>query len=65
MLNLWTMIDFPELTLILVVVVLIFGAGRLPALGDALGRTVQGFRRAARGQNEIDVTPRREASKDL
>lgn len=47
-----------EILIILVVGVLILGAGRLPQLGDALGRAIRNFKRSFKGENEIDVTPR-------
>jgi sec-independent protein translocase protein TatA len=46
-----------ELLLIVVVLAIIFGASRLPDLGTQLGKGVANFKRAARGENEIDVTP--------
>lgn len=52
------MIGFSELLVILVVVLLVFGASRLPDLGDALGKAVRGYKAAARGEREIDVTPK-------
>jgi sec-independent protein translocase protein TatA len=39
----------PELLVILVIVVLIFGAGKLPQLGDAIGRGIRNFKKAANG----------------
>lgn len=47
----------PELLIILVIVVLIFGAGKLPAIGDALGRSIKNFKRASNGENEIETAP--------
>ena len=44
-----------ELLIILVIVLLIFGAGKLPAIGDALGRSIKNFKRSASGDNEIEV----------
>jgi len=35
-----------ELLLLLGIVVLIFGVGRLPELGAGLGKSIRGFRRA-------------------
>lgn len=35
----------PELLIIAVVVLLIFGPSRLPQLGTALGKTIRGFRK--------------------
>ena len=41
-----------ELLIILFVVLLIFGAGRLPALGRALGQGVRALRRSMDGSAE-------------
>lgn len=49
-----------ELIVILVIVLLIFGAGKLPAIGDALGRSIKNFRRATSGNDEIEVAKRAE-----
>lgn len=51
--------SFGELVIILLIVLLVFGAGKLPQIGDALGRSIRNFKRATEG-NEIDVTPRRD-----
>ena len=37
----------PELIIILVIVVIIFGVGRLPEIGAALGKAIRGFRDAS------------------
>jgi len=37
----------PELLLILLVVVLLFGAKKLPGLGDSLGKGIRAFKKAA------------------
>ncbi len=47
-----------ELIVILVIVLLVFGHNKLPALGDAIGKSIKSFRRAARGADDIEVTPR-------
>ena len=47
-----------ELIVILVIVMIIFGAGRLPELGDGLGRGIRNFRKAVSKPDEIDVTPK-------
>jgi sec-independent protein translocase protein TatA len=41
-------LGFGEILLIAVVVVLIFGASRLPQLGQGLGESVKSFRKAFR-----------------
>jgi sec-independent protein translocase protein TatA len=50
-------IGMPELLIILVIVVIIFGAGKLPEIGGALGRSIRNFKKSVREPNEIDVTP--------
>ncbi len=42
---------WPEILIILVIVVLIFGVGKVADLGPALGKAISGFRRAVK---EID-----------
>lgn len=56
------MLSFQEILIIVFVIVLIFGAPKLPQLGDALGRSVRNFKRALKGDNEIDVTPAKKSS---
>ena len=48
---------FGELVLVLLIVVVVFGATKLPQLGDGLGRAIKNFKRAVNAQNEIDVSP--------
>ena len=47
-----------ELVIILVIVLIIFGAGKLPEIGEGLGRGIRSFRKAVRTPDEIDVTPK-------
>jgi sec-independent protein translocase protein TatA len=51
-------LGFGELLIILVIVVVVFGASKLPQLGDALGKSIKNFKRAAGGKDEIDVSPK-------
>jgi sec-independent protein translocase protein TatA len=39
-------IGMPELIIILVIILLIFGAGKLPELGNSLGKAIKGFKTA-------------------
>ncbi len=48
----------PELVVILVIVLIIFGAGRLPELGEGLGRGLRNFRKQVKMPDEIDITPK-------
>lgn len=43
-------LGFPELLLILVIVVVIFGASRLPQLGRGLGEGISNFRDGLKGK---------------
>lgn len=52
---------FGEILVILIVVLLIFGANKIPQLGDALGRGIRNFKKATKEDDAIDVTPRSEA----
>ncbi len=42
----------PELIIILVVALIIFGPGRLPEIGGAVGRGLRDFRKAFEGKDE-------------
>ncbi len=45
-----------ELMIILAIVVVLFGASRVPQLGEAMGKGIRNFKNALGGKNEIDVT---------
>ena len=45
-------IGFPELMVILVIVVVIFGASRLPQLGKGLGDGIRNFKDSLRAEDE-------------
>jgi sec-independent protein translocase protein TatA len=52
-------LGFGELIIVLIIVLVIFGAGKLPQIGDALGRSIRNFKRAANSQDEIEVSPKK------
>ena len=43
-------IGMPELMIILVILVIIVGPGKLPQLGSSLGGAIRGFKKAAEGE---------------
>ena len=49
-----------ELLVILVIVLVIFGAGKLPEIGQGLGKGIRGFKREVTRPDEIDITPKPE-----
>jgi len=46
-----------ELLIILAIVVVLFGARRLPEIGSGLGKAIKNFKTGISGKDEIDVTP--------
>ena len=46
-----------ELLILLGIVIVIFGARRLPELGSGLGKAIKNFKAGVSGKDEIDVTP--------
>lgn len=50
-------IGIPELLIILVIVVIIFGVGKLPEIGSALGKGIKGFKKAMDGDTDSAKTP--------
>ncbi|MBI1912371.1 MAG: twin-arginine translocase TatA/TatE family subunit [Deltaproteobacteria bacterium] len=53
-----------ELILILVIVVIIFGVGKLPELGTGFGKAIKNFKKSS-NESEIDVTPDKDGSEKL
>jgi sec-independent protein translocase protein TatA len=41
-----------HLLLILVIVLIIFGPGKLPEIGEGLGKSIRGFKKAMSGKEE-------------
>lgn len=46
-----------ELMLILIIVLIIFGAGKIPQLGEGLGKAIKGFKKSVAEADALDVTP--------
>lgn len=51
-------IGMTELLIILVLVLIIFGAGKLPEIGQGMGKAIGNFRKSVRESNEVDITPK-------
>lgn len=51
-----------EIILVLVVLLIIFGAGRLPQIGSSLGKGLQNFRKGLKGEEEKDSQEKNDAS---
>jgi len=50
-------LGFPELLIILVIILVIFGAGKLPQVGEALGKGLNKFRGAMDEKSEKTEAP--------
>jgi sec-independent protein translocase protein TatA len=49
-----------ELIIILIIIVVLFGATRLPQIGSGIGQAIKNFKKSVREGDEIDVTPEKE-----
>lgn len=48
-------LGFTELILILFIVLIIFGAGKLPQLGEGLGKAIKGFKKSVHEAEAIEA----------
>ncbi len=52
-------IGMPELVIILVIVMIIFGANKLPQMGAGLAKGIRNFKNGMDEKEETDSTPKR------
>ncbi len=45
----------PELLVILVIILIIFGAGKLPQIGEGLGKGIRNFRKATKDKEQEEI----------
>ncbi len=50
-------LGLPELLVLLLIVLMLFGVGRLPEIGVAIGKAIRGFKKGMSEPDAIDVTP--------
>jgi sec-independent protein translocase protein TatA len=48
-----------ELVIIFLIIMVLFGASRLPEIGSGIGKAIRNFKKATSEQDEIDVTPKK------
>jgi sec-independent protein translocase protein TatA len=53
-------LGMPELIIILVIIVIIFGAGKLPEIGSGLGKGIKNFKKATRDEEKEKLTEKKE-----
>ncbi|GJL67464.1 MAG: hypothetical protein NPIRA06_00990 [Nitrospirales bacterium] len=54
-------LGFTELILILMIVLIIFGAGKLPQLGEGVGKAIKGFKKSVHEAEAYDLDPQTQA----
>ena len=47
-----------EIALILVIVLMIFGVGKLPQVGSSIGKGLRAFRKGQQGEEDEEETPK-------
>ncbi len=58
-------LGLPEILLLVLIVILIFGAKRLPEIGRGLGKGIQNFKKALKGKpDEIESTSKTEEKEE-
>ena len=50
-------IGFPELMIILVIIMIIFGAGKLPEIGSAFGNSIKNFKKSMKDAETENIEP--------
>jgi sec-independent protein translocase protein TatA len=51
-------IGWQELLIVLLIVLVVFGAGRLPQIGEGVGKAIRNLKRSLKTEDEIEVTPK-------
>lgn len=57
-------IGMTEMIIVLVIVLIIFGAGKLPDIGKGLGQGIKNFKKAVGGQDEAEGEDKKEINKE-
>jgi len=52
----------PELLIILAIVLVVFGAGKLPEIGGAVGKSIRNFKKASEGKEDIEIKAKKEGA---
>jgi sec-independent protein translocase protein TatA len=53
-------LGMPELIIILVIIVIIFGAGKLPEIGSGLGKGIKNFKKATKDEEKEKIEKNKE-----
>jgi len=50
----------PEMLVVLAIVLVVFGAGKLPQIGSSMGKSITNFKKAIEGNDEIEINAKKE-----
>ena len=53
-------LGMPELIIILVIIVIIFGAGKLPEIGSGIGKGIKNFKNATKDEEKEKIEEKKE-----
>jgi sec-independent protein translocase protein TatA len=56
-------IGMPELIVVLIIILIIFGAGKLPEIGSGIGKGIKNFKSATKDKRDEIASPEEEKSK--
>ncbi|QEM68930.1 twin-arginine translocase TatA/TatE family subunit [Geobacter sp. FeAm09] len=51
----------PELLIISVIMIMIFGVGKLPEVGSSFGKAINNFKKAIADKDQVEINPKNEA----
>lgn len=51
----------PELLIITVIVMLVFGVGKLPEIGSSFGKAINNFKRAVADKDKVELNSKKDA----
>jgi len=57
-------LGMPELIIILVIIVIIFGAGKLPEIGSGIGKGIKNFKDATKSDDDPKPIEEKNSSKE-
>ena len=58
-------IGMPELIIILVIILIIFGAGKLPEIGSGIGKGIKNFKKATSRELEENTEPQEQKKLEI
>jgi len=56
-------LGFPEILVIIIIVLLLFGPKKLPELGSSFGKAIRGFKRSMSGEDELPAAQTTQSTK--